>query len=328
VVAAFSEMAPGKGKRLLDRALDQGVDAVPGAPKALVRLFEQIEAVPFWVDFDQLDVGGAALLRCGVLGLFALGAGSLPLSYAPPAANKPLAFSRRLIEMAPRRLFDTMRFQLETCMPSGLRRFGEGFKISVRVRLVHAQMRRLLLASGRWDAERWGAPVNQADQAYANILFSAYPLGWLRRMGFHFTPDESDAVMQLWRYSGHILGLEPTLLCATEAEARRLGALYESTQAPPDDDSRALTGALMKAAPALVKAYVPNAEWISDMWLAFARFMLGDPIMDALDLPRTPYRRLVPLLQAAVAQSEAMRRLAPSGNETSSQKMPLCAGSR
>src|SRR6185295_7632416 len=197
-------------------------------PRALVRLFEQIDDVPFWVDREQLDLGGAAFLRCGVFGLFALGAGSLPLTYAPPAANKPLAFSRRLVEMAPRRIFDTMRFQLETCVPGGLRRCSDGFKISIRVRLVHAQMRRILLASGRWDAAAWGAPVNHADQAYVNVLFSAYPLGWLRRLGFHFTPEESDAVMQVWRYSGHLLGLEPTLLPATEAEARRLGALFQS----------------------------------------------------------------------------------------------------
>src|SRR5262245_8594633 len=96
VVAALCGDGSGQGKRLLDLALEQGIGAVPNPPRALVRLFEQIDDVPFWVDREQLDLGGAAFLRCGVFGLFALGSGSLPLTYAPPAANKPLAFSKRL----------------------------------------------------------------------------------------------------------------------------------------------------------------------------------------------------------------------------------------
>jgi hypothetical protein len=314
VVAAFSELPPGKGKRLLDLALDQGIRAVPSPPRALVHLFEQIDDVPFWVDREQLDLGGAAFLRCGVFGLFALGAGSLPLTYAPPAANKPLAFSRRLVEMAPRRVMDTMRFQLETCLPGGLLRSSEGFRMNLRVRLVHAQMRRILLASGRWNGDAWGAPLNQADTAYANVLFSAYPLGWLRRLGFHFTPDESDALIQLWRYSGHLLGLDPALLPATEAECVRLGALYEATQARPDEDSRALTQALMQAAPTLVERYLPQKVVVTDAWLALARFFLGESLLDDLGAPKSAYRPAVPLLRAAVAQSEAIRRRSPRGN--------------
>ena len=30
---------------------------------------------------------------------------------------------------------------------------------------MHAQVRRLLLGSGRWDVEAWGLPINQADMA-------------------------------------------------------------------------------------------------------------------------------------------------------------------
>ena len=36
VVLAFSEMAPGKGKRFLERALEEGIEKVPAAPRALV----------------------------------------------------------------------------------------------------------------------------------------------------------------------------------------------------------------------------------------------------------------------------------------------------
>jgi hypothetical protein len=313
VVAAFSGLPPGKGKRMLDLALDQGIGAVPSAPKALVRLLEAVDDVPFWVDQEQLDLGGAALLRAGIFGLFALGAGSLPVTYLMSGVNKALTFTRRLVAMAPRRLFDTMRFQLETCLPGGLGRASEGFKITLRVRLVHAQMRRVLLASGRWDTAAWGAPLNQADTAATNVLFSAFPLRWLRRLGFHFTPEESDAVIQLWRYSGHLLGVDPVLLGATEAEALRLHALVEATQEPPDDDARVLTRALMEAAPALIEKQLPRSAWVGDAWAVFARFFLGDALVDQLGIPRSPYRLTLPAVRVAIAQSEAIRRRSTRG---------------
>ena len=324
VVAAFSELAPGKGKKLLDQALDEGIGAVPSAPKALVRLFEAIEAVPFWVDREQLDLGGATLLRCGFLGLSVLAAGSLPLSYLASGGNKALTFSRRLVEMAPRRLVDTMRFHLETCLPGGLERGSEGFKTTIRVRLVHAQMRRILWASGRWDAAAWGAPLNQSDTAGTNVLFSAYPLRWLRRLGYHFTPEESDAVVQLWRYSGHLLGIDPVLLSATEAEAHRLGAIVEATWGPPDDDSRALIHALRGAMAGLMAArfpksptspFLPKPALASEFWSTLTRFCLGDAVLDQLGIPKSPARVLLPVMRAAVAQGEALRRRSPRGTE-------------
>ena len=242
-----------------------------------------------------------------------LAAGSLPLSYLASGGNKALTFSRRLMEMAPRRLIDTMRFHLETCLPGGLEPGAEGFKITLRVRLVHAQMRRVLLASGRWDTASWGAPLNQADTAGTNVLFSAYPLAWLRRLGYHFTPEESDAVIQLWRYSGHLLGIDPVLLSATEAEAVRLGTLIEATWGPPDDDSRALVQALMTAMPAIMKQRLPKSEWAADFWAALTRFCLGDERLDALGIPRSPVRHALPLVRVAVAQSEAVRRRSTVG---------------
>jgi hypothetical protein len=217
--------------------------------------------------------------------------------------------------MAPRRILDTMRFHYHTCAPGGLAPGTEGFKLTIRVRLVHAQMRRVLLASGRWNEAAWGAPINQADSAYANVLFCAYPMAWLRRLGIHFTPEESDAAMQLWRYSGHLLGLDATLLPATEAEARRLGALYEATQAPPDDDARSLTRALAAAAPVLGRRYFGWTAWIPDAFAALARFFLGDERADALGLPHGSYRAVMALVRAAVTQGEALRRIAPGAGD-------------
>lgn len=95
---------------MLDRALNEGIDAVPEGPDALRALFAQLDRVPFWVDPERLDRGGAAFLRSGLLGGMVLGAYSLVAGYCSPGGNKPLAFSGRLSQDAPRRLAETGRF--------------------------------------------------------------------------------------------------------------------------------------------------------------------------------------------------------------------------
>lgn len=172
VVAAFSELPAGRGRRMLDTALDRGIDAVPDAPAALRHLFDQVDDVPFWVDWDRLDRGGATYLRSGIFGMVALSLYSLPLTYTLSMGNKPLVFTGQLVRRAPRRLAETARFVVATCQPGGLRRFGDGFKVTVKVRLMHAQVRRLLWRSGRWNADQWGEPINQSYMAATNVALS------------------------------------------------------------------------------------------------------------------------------------------------------------
>src|SRR5262249_29285454 len=138
---------------------------------------------------------------------------------------------------------------------------------------------------------------------------------WLRRLGAQFTAEESDAVMQLWRYSGYLVGVDPTLLPATEAEARRLGALYEATQEPPDVDSRALVRALIEAAPTLLQSYVEQTGWVPGAVAALSRFFLGDARSDDLGIPQSALRVAIPLLRTAIAQGETLRKLAPGGSD-------------
>src|SRR5215469_2565541 len=58
VVAAMAELPDGQGHRLLNSALNHGIDALPEAPRALRELFAQLDDVPSWVNWEQLDLGG------------------------------------------------------------------------------------------------------------------------------------------------------------------------------------------------------------------------------------------------------------------------------
>ena len=226
-VRALAAYPTGARQAMVDRALDAGIDAVSDAPDALRALFAQLDRVPFWVDPARLDRGGAAFLRSGLLGGMVLGAYSLVAGYCSPAGNKPLAFSGRLAQDAPRRLAETGRFVQAVSSPGGLGRFGDGFKAMVKVRLVHASVRQMLVRSPRWNTPAWGLPINQYDMSGTTLLFSFIVLDGLDKMGFQLTADERADFMHLWRYGAYLIGVHDELRCATEAEGRALGSLCD-----------------------------------------------------------------------------------------------------
>jgi ER-bound oxygenase mpaB/B'/Rubber oxygenase, catalytic domain len=120
--------------------------------------------------------------------------------------------------------------------------------MTVRVRLIHAQVRRLLLESGQSNADAWGAPINQCHMAGTNLMFSVGVLDGLSRLGYRFDRLEREAVVHLWRYVGYLLGVDPELLIADELEGNRLLDLMFAFEPEPDNDSRALVDALMQTA--------------------------------------------------------------------------------
>jgi len=90
----------------------------------------------------------------------------------------------------------------------------------VRVRLIHAQVRRLLLESGQWRPDAWGAPINQCHMAGTNLMFGVGVLDGLTRLGYRFKSVEREALIHLWRYAGYLLGVENELLIADEFEGK------------------------------------------------------------------------------------------------------------
>jgi hypothetical protein len=44
-------------------ALEYGIDYVPDAPEPLRALFARLDSVPLWVEWDELNRGGATTLR-------------------------------------------------------------------------------------------------------------------------------------------------------------------------------------------------------------------------------------------------------------------------
>ena len=311
VVEAFAGMAEEEWRQMLHIALERGIDSVPNAPEPLRALFAQLDHVPFWVDQEQCNLGGATFLRCR-LGFVALAMLSLPLIYSWPAGNKPLSLSGHLVHRASQRLKDTTRYVFSICQPDGLNRFSDGFKITVRVRLIHAQVRRLLRQSGQWREEAWGAPINQCHMAGTNLLFSVGVLDALTRIGYLFKPAEREALIHLWRYAGYLLGVENDLLVAGEWEGHRLLDLIFTFEPKPDDDSRALVNALMQTSFEYVRQFKAGRPCSMHLCYGISRALIGDERADALGFPKTLWRWLVPAVWPATRLIETARCFSPT----------------
>jgi len=311
VAEALAELGPGRGFAMLEQALDRGIDAVPDAPAALRTYFAETGRVPAWVDWPLIDGAGDVLYRAGILGGLVLGAMALPLAYASPGGNKPLVFSGRLTEQAPRRLSETSRFVQAVCHPRGMHPGNDGYKITLKVRIMHAHVRRMILESGRWDAARWGAPINQHDMAATTLLFSIVLLEGLRRFGLVIGHDEAERYVQLWRYVGHLSGVDSELLPCSELEGLNLAELINITQGPPDDDSRALVRALVDSpiAAARDEKDKRGAQIRAQVARGLVRGLIGDEAADSLGIPATPWQNIMRVFRTAGALGDRAQRV-------------------
>jgi len=311
VVEVCASMPEPEWRHMLDQALGHGIDAVPQAPEPVRALFAQLDHVPFWVDREQCNLGGATFLRCR-MGFLALAMLSLPLIYSWPVGNKPLSLSGQLVHRASQRLKDTTRYVFAVSQPDGLSRTASGFAMTVKVRLIHAQVRRLLRQSGQWRDADWGAPINQCHMAGTNLLFSVGVLDALTRIGYLFKPAEREALIHLWRYAGYLLGVEHELLVAGEWEGHRLLDLMFTFEPEPDEDSRALVEALMQTSYAYARGLSAVRLAGINICYGVSRALLGDERADALGLPHTAWRWLVPAVWPATRLIEGARCLSPT----------------
>ena len=311
LMACFEQRPAGDGFRMLMHAIDHGIGSLDDPPAPLATLFEQVDHVPSWVDWDVMRPASAKVLRGGLLTALAFATYALPHCYlATP--NRPLAATGRLLDATAHRYAQTTRFVIESFMPGGLRRHADGFKLAILVRMMHARIRRQLLQSGRWTPVAGEVPVNQAHMALNLVFFSFYVLRGLERLGVRFSAEEEKGVLLTWRYVGHLFGIDPDIVHTSVTDARRLVDLAFSVEFDPDETSRRLCRAMVEAGPAYMNiADQRLARMFVRLIYPVSRHLLGDRLADRLGYPPARHRLVCGALVALVRLSEWSPRLVP-----------------
>jgi hypothetical protein len=307
LVRVFQGLPGGVGWALFERALAAGADAVPEAPPELHALLAQASARPPWFDLDLVDAGAMSFWRVGLPALApSLIYGSLAFGYQYGDLSRPLAATGRLERMASRRLGETARWTLAVTTPGAMAPGGEGWRSSLRVRMVHALVRAHLLGSSEWDLAAWGVPISATGMMATAIGgFNIVPHRALSDIGARATAADHEARTALWRWVGYVMGVPSELLPANWGEAQRSIEALESIDHGPNDDGPALMRALTHSGlplEGLLPPWIVGAARLAltPILEALVYRWLGAEISDELGVQRTPIVRLVPLLRPLV----------------------------
>jgi hypothetical protein len=270
-------------------ATEGGLESVPDAPPALRKFFETVEAVPEWVDWDQIERGAEVGRWLGQNAADVLLNLSLIGGYRYGGPTDLLVATGGLVgDATMRRLGETQKWTVAVSRPGAMRRNSEGYKLTLHVRLMHALVNDRF--ASKWNIDRWGMPISQSDQAGTLSLFSGVLLLASRGLGVPISREDSDAVMHLWRYIGWLMGVDEQWLMKTEREQHVMN--YHILLAQDD---------ISEAGPKLAQAIVDSqkdlhfgrfARWkgwyTRERLLSMLTALLGPKSVRELGLPLRP----------------------------------------
>lgn len=246
VVAWMFDGSPGAAKALFEQALTRGIETVEDPPPPLADFFALVDQPPPWLDRALLDEGAKTAQASGLVSFYVLRDFALMGGYARfNSMNQTLSATGTLAKDAARRLGETGKWLADVAKPNGLDRFGDGFISTIRVRMVHALVRRSVLKRNDWDVETWGLPINQVDMLATYLAFGPMAVIGARLFGVPIGRRESRAVIHLWRYIGWLSGVEEPWLARTERDGLRKLHYARLTHQLPDEKVRLLGTALL-----------------------------------------------------------------------------------
>ncbi len=287
-VDELSSLEPEEAARFIGIALEASDDdSLQEAPPALVELVRNLETPPEWVDFDAFNPGIRLFHRNSRLVLGAFVGGVLVEGFST-SISKSFFITGRLREQGVRRLKQNNRQMIELFIPGGLDREGDGWKLSLRVRLVHAQVRRLLKQSDDWDTGSWGVPISSANMGFAITAFSARLLKHLESLGAKFDEEERASFIAVWRYAGYVMGIPESILMKNEEEALRLFDIGRTCEPEPGYESIAMANSLIQSAPLVIGIEDSDARRNLVKYVySVSRALIGTELADQLQYPKT-----------------------------------------
>jgi hypothetical protein len=292
------------GRAMLDQALAHGIDSVSDAPASMVRLFEEFEKDPPWVDQDLVDRGAFLFRRCGPSVFSFQGVATL-LAYTESPIVHPLSMTGKYAgDAALNRFMETARFWIDVSDPGGTRPGAPGRATAMRVRIMHVFLRQRITRHPHWDLDAWGKPISQAE-ATITLLSSGYGTGLgMHKLGYRSTTADTAALMHFWRYVGHLMGVQPRWYPADLREARQLTTLYFAKRAyGAREDGRELIESYPRAFAAKEDTGLRKAirdQFNYRMQLGYTRYFLPGRFYRSYDMPNPWPWALIPPLQIPI----------------------------
>ena len=312
VMEAFASLGREEANRFVHAGMEQDEDELREAPELVRDFFKGLDVPPAWVDSSAFNQGIRMFHRNSRLILGGMVGGTLVEGFSTNIA-KSFFLTGRLRDQGVRRLKQNNRHMVEIFMPHGLERDGDGWKLSVRIRLIHAQVRRLLASSDEWDAEAWGAPISAAHTGFAITAFSARLLKHLKSLGAVYDDEERASFMEVWRYTGFLMGIPETILYRDEEEALRLFKIGGICEPAPGVESIAMANSLIASAPLVAGVTESDARYGLAKYVgSVSRALIGNTLADQLRYPKYNTFGVLPWFRLQTKYSGIMAKFRPN----------------
>lgn len=258
------------------------VGTPPLVAEVLKDYLTETQALPEWAKPALIERAETLFFEEGVLSCLMLFCASLPECYVVPDLAQVLHTTGQLEARTEHRIRATAAMIFPVMLRGGLTApDGAGRAQVLKVRLIHAMVRHLILRgaptphrrhgvaalqaspllAGRrnpfvaallargWSTESLGLPCNQEELAYTLLTFGYVILRGLHTLGVPYRPADEEAVLHTWNVMGALVGVQPSLMTdrmdAAQALFARLQARGRQQQAIAPDPRGPLGQALM-----------------------------------------------------------------------------------
>ncbi|MFI6046863.1 oxygenase MpaB family protein [Nocardia sp. NPDC051321] len=230
LVAAFHRIGTAEGRRLLDQALDHGIDALDEPPPELVALFTTLDNPPDWYDPDLWERGRQLWINVSTSGKLAMGVQDFMGTFVGAEVASATGATGRFVNDPYRRNLETSTWFRNVTVRGGMDRWSPVFKDTVRVRLMHAQVRAGLRRA--WGADHFathGNPISNSTMLGAAVTFGLSPMCFDHTHGRKSTERQLNAVMHYWAYIAYVFGVADELIPRTAVEGMEMSDYMVAT---------------------------------------------------------------------------------------------------
>jgi hypothetical protein len=236
----------------------------PGIDPQIVRALREYLAagtqLPQWAEPEKIARAEEIFFDYGPLSCILLFCASLPECYVIPDLADVLHVAGQLEQHTEYRIRCTAAMIFPVMMHGGLTQpEGAGIAQVLKVRLIHAMIRNLILrgspqeqqrsgfkavapltgfAHGQdmhqalfahgWDTPTLGLPCNQEELAYTLLTFNYVFLRSLRKLGLGLPREDEEAYLHGWNVMAHVLGVQRELMAENMAAAEALFARMQA----------------------------------------------------------------------------------------------------
>ncbi|KAF4979408.1 hypothetical protein FZEAL_4385 [Fusarium zealandicum] len=278
----------GDGQRDLYQLLQEH----SGSDEVLGQLWNEASTVPDWVDWEQIERGQRVVYQYNgqiLLGLMYKSLlGGMGAYRVVETLSRTGGFGVRVTK---RRLLETLQHFMEVVEDiDSVKPGGKGYVSSVRVRLLHAAVRRRLMQleherPGYFDMDKWGVPINDLHSIGTISVYSvAIVYMALPRQGIYLSEQQTTDYLALWRWVGYLLGT-PVDWMATPAQAKTMMESVMTSEMAPSANSRILANNILTAESGVPPLHAPR-----ELLAAQAYQLNGDHLAGALGIEKPSWR--------------------------------------